>query len=181
MVRLISTVAHSVSPMAPKGMDGSSTSHDFTTVRYAARDEVFFPGFHWNPLSVDDQGVATLHDYQIFVVIVDMFRRARGFSACPKCHLAPLDPIEHVTLDPWRGLMGSGNPVGGIFHEWRKVVHVASHCRTLARTAPVPYRRSTSRRCFRSVPRQAAPVIPRTDSGEKSELDDLCLAWVDLR
>ncbi len=119
-------------------MDGSSTGHNFTTVRYAARDEVFFPGFDWNPFAVDDQGVATLHNYHIFVVIVDMFCRARGFSAGPERHLASIYRIEHVALNPWSGLIGSGNPVSGIFHEFREVVHVARHCRTPAMTAPVP-------------------------------------------
>jgi len=136
IVHLISAVFHPVSPVAPKCMDGSSTSHNFTTVRYAARDEVFFPGFHWNPVSVDDQGVATLHNYHVFVVIVDMFPRRRGFSAGPERHLASIYPIEHVTLDTRSGLIGADNPVSGIFHECREVVHVARHCRTPAMTAP---------------------------------------------
>jgi hypothetical protein len=130
---LASAVYLPVSAMAPKCMDGSSTGCNLTTVRYAARDEVFFSGFQGNPVSIDDQRVATLHDDHIFVVIVDMLRRRPGFSTRPERHLAALDPIEHVTLDTWSGLMGSGNLVRGIFHELRKVVHVARDCRTPTR------------------------------------------------
>lgn len=119
-----------VSPMAPECMDGSSTRYNFTTVRYAARDEVFFSGFQGNPVSVEDQRVATLHNDHIFVVIVDMLRRGPCFRTRPERHLASIDPIEHVTLDTWSGLIGSGNPVRGTFHELREVVHAGRYCRT---------------------------------------------------
>src|ERR1700733_606600 len=116
MVRRISAVYLPVSPMAPKCMDGSSTGFNFTTVRYSARDEVFFSGFQGNPVSVEDQRVATLHNDHIFIVIVDMLGRGPRFRTRPERHLASLDPVEHVTLDTWSGLIGSGDPVRGIFH-----------------------------------------------------------------
>src|ERR1700737_4171573 len=47
----------------------------------------------------------------------------RSFTAAPKRHLAPVCPIEYVTLDSWGRLIGLRNPVSWMFHELRKVVH----------------------------------------------------------
>src|SRR5215831_8352485 len=41
-----------------------------------------------------------------------------------KRHLAPIASIKYVTLDAGRRLIRLGNPVGGMFHEFREVVHV---------------------------------------------------------
>ena len=87
------------------------------------RDDVFLPSFYLNPLPVDDQRIATLHNYHVFVVIVDMFRRGRSPSTCPERHLVSIGPVEHVTLHTWSGLTGSGNPVSGMPHEFRKLIH----------------------------------------------------------
>jgi hypothetical protein len=54
---------------------------------------------------------------------MDMFHRGRGFIARPECHLASVGSIEHVTLNAGRGLIGAGDPVGGMLHEFRKGVH----------------------------------------------------------
>ena len=110
--------------MASEGMDGSGSGCDLTAMRYTARDEVLLACLDGNPVSVNDQGVAALHDYHVFVEVMDMFRGGRGFTAGPECHLALVDSIEHVTLNPGRGLNGAGDPVGGMFHELRKGVHV---------------------------------------------------------
>jgi len=40
--------------------------------------------------------------------------------------LASVCPIEHVTLNPGRGLIGAGDPVGGMLHEFRECVHVTA-------------------------------------------------------
>jgi hypothetical protein len=87
------------------------------------RDDVFLPSFYLNPLPVDDQRIATLHNYHVFVVIVDMFRRGRSPSTCPERHLVSIGSVEHVTLHTWSGLTGSGNPVSGMPHEFRKLIH----------------------------------------------------------
>ena len=63
----------SVSPMASKGVDRSSASHDFTAVPHALRDEVFLSSIYGTPLSIDDQRIAALYNDHVFVVFVDMF------------------------------------------------------------------------------------------------------------
>ena len=63
-----------VRAVAAEGVSCPGSSADFAGVQYAARYEVLFSRVHWNPLRLDDQGVAALHDQHIFVVIVDMGR-----------------------------------------------------------------------------------------------------------
>jgi hypothetical protein len=87
--------------MAAKCVDRSGPSQNFPAMRYAARDEVFLPGIHWNALSVDDQGIATLHNDHVFFVIVSVCRGCRSFTAGPKRHLASACSIEYVTFDSW--------------------------------------------------------------------------------
>lgn len=58
--------------MAAERVDRSGPRQNFATGGYASRDEVFLPGPHWNPISVEDQRVAALNNYHVFVVIVDV-------------------------------------------------------------------------------------------------------------
>jgi len=116
-----------VSPMTPECVDRSGSSRNLTTMRHTARDEVFLACLHRNPISMNDQGVAALHNHHVFVVVMDMFRGSRGFTAGPECHLAFVCPIEHVTLNTGRRLIGAGDPVGGMFHEFREGVHATGY------------------------------------------------------
>ena len=54
---------------------------------------------------------------------MEMFRGGRVFTAGPECHLVSVCPVEHVTLNSGRGLIGAGDPVGGMLHELREGVH----------------------------------------------------------
>jgi hypothetical protein len=54
-VESVSGALDAVSPVAPKCMDRSGPGENFTTVRYAVRNEVFFAGPYWNSLAIDDQ------------------------------------------------------------------------------------------------------------------------------
>src|SRR5215469_1124981 len=109
--------------MASECVDRSGPRHNLTTVRGAPWDDVFLPSFYLDPLPVDDQRIATLHNYHVFVIIVDMFRRGRSLSTCPERHLCSVGSVEHITLHTWSGLTGSGNLVRGMPHEFRKLVH----------------------------------------------------------
>jgi hypothetical protein len=128
-------------------------------MRYAARDEVFLPGIHWNALSVDDQGIATLHNDHVFVVIVSVCRGCRSFTAGPKRHLASACSIEYVTFDSWGRLIGFRDPVcrishelGEIVHSYETVLHFQGRLTTLLRTRPVAASRCPAASCpFRSV------------------------------
>jgi hypothetical protein len=113
--------------MASECVDRSGSSFYLTTMRHAARDEVFLTCLHRNPFSVNDQRVAALHNHHVFVVVMDMFRGGCSLTAGPECHLTFVDPIEHVTLNPGRGLIGTGDPVGGMFHELREGVHATGY------------------------------------------------------
>src|SRR5207249_35209 len=106
-----------------KCVDGSGLGQNFATVQYAPWDEVLLSGLQWNPLPVDDQGIAALNNDHVFVVIMHVHRGGRSFPAGPKRHLAPVCPIEYVTLDSWGRLVGPRNPVCWIFHELGEFVH----------------------------------------------------------
>ena len=112
-----------VGPVAAKCVDSSGPGNHFATVRYAARDEVFLAGPHWNPLPIDDQGIAALDNDHVFVVIVGVSRGYRRFTAGPKCHLASVSSIEDVALNAGSRLIGSGYPVCRVSHEIGEIVH----------------------------------------------------------
>ena len=131
-VESVSGALDAVSPVAPKCMDRSGPGENFTTVRNAVRNEVFFAGPYWNSLAIDDQGIAALHNDYVFVVIVSVCRRCCSFTASPKCHLAPVFSVEDVTLNARSRLIGLRDPVGRMFHEFGEIVHgckILSHSR----------------------------------------------------
>jgi len=51
-----------VGAMTSEGVDGSRSSDHFATVRYAPWNEIFFARIYRNPLSVDDERIATLYE-----------------------------------------------------------------------------------------------------------------------
>jgi hypothetical protein len=116
-------VRDSVCPVAAKGMDGSGPRQNFATVEHATRYEVFLPGPHRDPLSVDDQGITALHHDHVFVIGVDVCRGCSRFTAGPKRHLTPVRSIEHVTFDARSGLVGCRDPVRRMSHEFGEIVH----------------------------------------------------------
>jgi hypothetical protein len=73
-----------IGPVATECMDRSGPSQNFATVWDAARDEIFLPGVHWDPLSIDDQGLAALHNNHVFIVIVSVYRGCSSFTAGPE-------------------------------------------------------------------------------------------------
>jgi hypothetical protein len=109
--------------MASECVDRSGPSRNLTTMRHTARDEVLLACLHRNPFPVNDQRVTALHNHHIFVLVMDMFHGGRGFTASPERHLASVGSIEYVTLGAGRGLIGAGDPVGGVLHKFRKGVH----------------------------------------------------------
>src|SRR5215831_8899897 len=116
---------HPIHSMTSERVDGSGSSHNFTAVRGTARDKVFLSSPHRDPLPANDQRVAALHHQNVFVVVMDMLGRRRILSAGPECHLTSISSIEHVALNSRSSLTGGGNLVGRMFHEFRKVIHMA--------------------------------------------------------
>ena len=57
-------------PVAAKRMYGPSSGQNFSTVRGTTRDEIFVSCVEGDAFSINDQGVATLYDEHVFVVIV---------------------------------------------------------------------------------------------------------------
>jgi hypothetical protein len=55
-------------------MNGTSASEWFTPVPESFRDEIFLARFYWNALPVNDEGIAALDDYHVFVVVMHMRR-----------------------------------------------------------------------------------------------------------
>jgi hypothetical protein len=112
--------------VASEWVDGSGSSRNLTTMRCTARDEVFLACLYRNLSSVNDERAAALHNHQVFVVVMDMFRGGRVFTAGPECHLVSVCPVEPVILNSGRGLIGAGDPVGGMLPELREGVYVTA-------------------------------------------------------
>jgi hypothetical protein len=41
--------------MPSRGVNRARATHRFAAVRHTARNEIFFPSFHGNPLAIDNQ------------------------------------------------------------------------------------------------------------------------------
>jgi len=59
--------------LVSKSMDGSSPRNHLAAVWDAFRDEVLLPRFQANALPLDEQGVTTLHNDHILIVVMNMF------------------------------------------------------------------------------------------------------------
>jgi len=56
-----------------ESVDGSSACNHLAAVWDAFRDEVLLPRFQGNALPLDEQGVTTLHNGHILIVVMNMF------------------------------------------------------------------------------------------------------------
>ena len=113
----------SLGTVAAKCVNRSGSSQCFTPMRNTTWDEVFLPGPHRNPRAIDDQGIATLDNHHVFVVIVGVWRGCSGLTAGPKSHLASVCSLEDEALYSWSRLIGLRDLVGGMLHEFRKIYH----------------------------------------------------------
>jgi hypothetical protein len=104
-------------------VDCPSSRQNFTAVHHTPRDEVFLSGPHRNSLPADNQRIAALQNSHVFVVIMGMGRRCRRLVAGPKGHLAPIRPIERITLHATGRLAGADYSVRSVFHKLRETVH----------------------------------------------------------
>ena len=83
-----------VGAMSSEGMDRPCSGDHLASVGYPSRNEILLTCIYWDPLSFDDERVATLRDQHLFVIFVHMFGGHRVFRACPKCHLASIFSIN---------------------------------------------------------------------------------------
>ena len=90
--------------MAAKCMNRSRAGKNFSAMLNAARNKILLTGLHRNSLLIDDQGIATLHNEHVFVVIVYMRSRCRRLTAGPKRHLAFIGAVEDIPLNAWSRL-----------------------------------------------------------------------------
>jgi hypothetical protein len=115
--------SYSVCAVAAEGMDSSSPSNHFATVRHSPRDEIFVSDVQRNAPPIDNQGVASLHYDYVFVVVMSMRGGWRCLTTPPKRHLAPVSSIEDVALDSRCRLICCRDPVCWMLHELGKIVH----------------------------------------------------------
>ena len=111
--------------VATKCVDSSSSSKDSSTMRHSTSDEIFLARSHWYAFPIDDQCVASLHNNHVFVVIMGVRCGFSCVAAGPKCHLATIFSVKHITINSRSRLMGPRYPVCRMFHELRKIVHNA--------------------------------------------------------
>jgi hypothetical protein len=63
-LHMVSGVCLAISPMTSEGMDCSCSFHDLATVRYTAWNQVLLASIDGNPLPINQQCVAALHNQQ---------------------------------------------------------------------------------------------------------------------
>src|SRR5712691_4497314 len=117
-----------VGASAPEGVNGASASHWFTTVPEPFRDEIFLASFSWNALPFNDEGIAALDDYHVFIVVMHMRHRHRSLATGPERHLAPIRSVKYVTCDSRCRLTAGRDPICRTLHEVWEIVHGRSFC-----------------------------------------------------
>jgi len=115
--------SNSVGAAAAEAVYSTGSGNNLAAVQSSPRYELLTAGAQRNAMPVDDQRVASLHNHHVFVVIVDVRTRQCCLIAGPKCHLAPVRPVEDLALYSWCCLGCTGNPVCGMLHELGKLVH----------------------------------------------------------
>lgn len=124
-----SRVSLAVGSVPAEHVDCSGSGEDFAAVYHPTRNQILLPFLHRNPFSANDEGIATLHNEHVFVVIVNVFHRRSCLSACPDRHLASICPVEHIASCSRSGLLGCCDSVRWMLHELRKVLHSrTSYC-----------------------------------------------------
>ena len=113
--------------MPAKGVDRPGPGDNFATVRSAPWNEVFLPCVHRNPLPVNNQRVAALHDQHVFIEFVIVSGRRSGLVARPECHLASVQAVKDVAFNTGSCLIRGRNPVCRVLHEFREVVHSGTY------------------------------------------------------
>jgi hypothetical protein len=122
-VPLRRAVPLTISAVAAEGVNRPRSGDYFTTVPYTPCNEILLARPYWNPLALDEERVAALHNQHVFVILMHMLVGHRVFGASPKRHLASVFSIEDVTFNAPRRLIRAGDPVRWMFHELWKGVH----------------------------------------------------------
>jgi hypothetical protein len=104
-------------------MNCPRSSHYLAAVPHAARNQILFASFNRDALSINQQCVATLHNYHVFIEFMNVFCGCCGLIARPKRHLASIGTVEDVPFDTRSCLIRPGDSVCGVRHELRKGVH----------------------------------------------------------
>jgi hypothetical protein len=133
--------------MAAEGVYRARAGQNFAAMMHAAGNEVLIARPQRNSLTIDDDDVATLHDDHVFFVVMSVARRACRLSAGPKRHLASIDSVENIAIDPRCRLMRCGDPVCRSLHELWEFAHGASfsHVKKGARDTAIARRKHTCR------------------------------------
>jgi hypothetical protein len=112
----------------PKAWHGASASERLTTVPESLRNEIFLPGSNRNALASDDERIATLDDYHVFVIVMHMWFGHCGFTTGPERYLTTIDSVNDVAFNSRSRLTTDCDPICGALHEVWEIVHGLSNC-----------------------------------------------------
>jgi len=112
--------------MPTEYMDRPCSRQYLPAVAHTAWNQVLLASFDGNPLPINQQCVAALHNQHVLMKVMDMLCGTCGLSASPKRHLAFIGSVEDISFDTGSRLIRSGDPVRGIPHELRKSVHAGA-------------------------------------------------------
>ena len=124
-----SGVLPAVGSVPAERVDCSGSGENFATLYHPTRNQILLPFLHRNLFSANYEGIATLHNEHVFVVIVNVLHRRSCLSACPERRLASICPVEHIAFYSRSSLFGCHDSVRWMLHEFREVLHSrTSHC-----------------------------------------------------
>jgi len=109
--------------VASESVYRASSREDFAAVQDAFRYQLFSSGIQRNVQSIDDEGIATLHDDHVLVELMRMRGRRRCLTAGPKRHLAPVRSVENVSFHSGCCIVRGRDPVCRVLHEHREIIH----------------------------------------------------------
>jgi hypothetical protein len=110
--------------MTSKCMDRSCSGKNFAAMQDTPRDEILLPGFQRNPISINDQRVAALHDQHVFVEFMGVRLGCCSFLTGSESHLTTFYTVKNIALNSWCRLIAFRNSICRLLHELGEMIHV---------------------------------------------------------
>src|SRR5437660_1063328 len=85
--------------MPAKTVYRSRSGDNFSSVRSATLNEVFLTSGYRNSLPINNQRIAPLYNYHVFIEFMNVRRRRSGLTACPKRHLTAIYTVKKVAIN----------------------------------------------------------------------------------
>ena len=110
--------------VAAKCMNSPGSGYASTPLFRTAGDQQFVPWSQNDLFSIYVGGIFSTDTNHIFIKRVGVLLRNPVSMALPKCHLCFIRTLEIISLNVSGVLLRSANLIYGVFHEFRKGLHL---------------------------------------------------------